>query len=201
MAIDLHLDHPVLLAITVSVHYCSECHHYFRVQPPFLRPDAIYTNRVVRTAVQSVYQDGMAIRRVGQRLSRDFWVQPSESIIRQWCRVYQATFDFETAYQAWVVSEFSGILCGDELYQDKLALLLAVDPAAAEGDRLVGYQLVSGAVTADEVEIFLTRLKAVGIAPAEVITDGSSLYPGVRSGPRQPTNCVSCTRPVGSRVG
>jgi transcriptional regulator with XRE-family HTH domain len=121
----------------------------------------------------------MAIRRVGQRLGRDFWVQPSESIIRQWCRAYQATFDFETDYQAWVVSEFSGILGVDELYQDKLALLLAVDPAAAEGDRLVGYQLVSGSVTADEVEAFLTRLKAVGIAPAEVITDGSSLYPGV----------------------
>ncbi len=179
MAIDLNLDHPVLLAITVSVHYCPGCHHYFRVQPPFLRPDAIYTNRVVRTAVQSVYQDGMAMRRVGQRLGRDFWVQPSESIIRQWCRTYQATFDFETDYQPWVVSEFSGILCVDELYQDKLALLLAVDPAAPEGDRLVGYQLVSGSVTADEVEAFLSRLKAAGIAPAEVITDGSSLYPGV----------------------
>jgi transposase len=179
MAIDLNLDHPVLLAITVSVHSCQACHHYFRVQPPFLRPDAIYTNRVVRTAVQSVYQDGMAMRRVGQRLGRDFWVQPSESIIRQWCRAYQATFDFETDYQGWVVSEFSGILCVDEVYQDKLALLLAVDPAAAEGDRLVGYQLVSGSVTADEVEAFLTRLKEAGIAPAEVITDGSSLYPSV----------------------
>jgi transposase len=179
MAIDLNLEHPVLLAITVSVHSCQVCHHYFRVQPPFLRPDAIYTNRVVRTAVQSVYQDGMAMRRVGQRLGRDFWVQPSEGIIRQWCRAYQATFEFETDYQAWVVREFSGILCIDEVYQDKLALLLAVDPAAAEGDRLVGYQLVSGSVTADEVEDFLTRLKAAGIAPAEVITDGSSLYPTV----------------------
>lgn len=178
-AIDLDLDHPVLLAVTVSVHYCPECHHYFRVRPPFLRPDAIYTNRVVRTAVQSVYQDGMAMRRVGQRLGRDFWVQPSEGIIRQWCRAYQATFEFETDYQAWVVRDFSGILCVDEVYQDKLALLLAADPAAAEGDRLVGYQLVSGSVTADEVEAFLTRLKAAGIAPAEVITDGSSLYPAV----------------------
>jgi transposase len=179
MAIDLNLEHPVLLAVTVSVHSCQACHHYFRVQPPFLRPDAIYTNRVVRTAVQSVYQDGMAMRRVGQRLGRDFWVQPSEGIIRQWCRTYQATFEFETDYQAWVVSEFSGILCVDEVYQDKLALLLAVDPAAAEGDRLVGYQLVSGSVTADEIEAFLTRLKVAGIAPVEVITDGSSLYPAV----------------------
>jgi hypothetical protein len=25
----------------VSVHHCLACQHYFRVQPPFLRPDAI----------------------------------------------------------------------------------------------------------------------------------------------------------------
>jgi transposase len=60
-----------------------------------------------------------------------------------------------------------------------LALLLAVDPAAPEGDRLVGYQLVSGSVEGSDMEAFLSRLKQVGIEPAEVITDGSSLYPGV----------------------
>ena len=180
-AIDLALDHPVLLQLTVSVHHCEACHHYFRVQPPFLRPDAIYTNRVVVKAVQSVYQDQMAVRRVVVRLGRDFWVQPSERMIRQWCRTYGASFDFETDYQAWVVSEFSGILCVDEVYQDQLALLLAVDPAAPDGDRLVGYQLITGSVDADDVETFLTRLKAVGIEPAEVITDGSSLYPAVLS--------------------
>lgn len=179
VAIDLNLDQPVLLAVVVSIHHCQLCRHYFRVQPPFLRPDAIYANRVVSTAVQSVYQDGMAIRRVSQRLARDFWVQPSEKMVRCWCRAYQASLDFETDYQPWVVSEFSGILCVDEVYQDKLALLLAVDPAAPDGDRLVGYQLVTGSVEGSEMEVFLTRLQAVGIEPDEVITDGSSLYPGV----------------------
>ena len=58
VAIDLALDHPVLLLVRVSVHYCLPCHHYFRAQPPFLRPDTMYTNRVVQTAVHSVYQDG-----------------------------------------------------------------------------------------------------------------------------------------------
>ncbi len=179
--IDLDLDHPVLLHLTVSVHHCLACHHYFRVQPPFLRPDAIYTNRVVNTAVQSVYQDGMAVRRVANRLARDFWVRPSEKMVRQWCRAYQATLDFETDYQPWVVSEFSGILCVDEVYQDKLALLLAVDPAAPDGDRLVGYQLITGSVDADEVEAFLMHLKEVGIVPDQVVTDGSTLYPTLLS--------------------
>jgi hypothetical protein len=40
-AIDLDLDAPVLLQITVRVHRCPACRQHFRAQPPFLRPDAI----------------------------------------------------------------------------------------------------------------------------------------------------------------
>lgn len=100
-------------------------------------------------------------------------------MIRSWCRTYSAEFDFETDYQSWVVQEFSGILCVDEVYQGQLALLLAVDPAAPDGDRLVGYQLMHGSVDASDVEQFLSHLKAVGIKPDEVVTDGSKLYPAV----------------------
>gem|GEM_PF-6214056 len=52
----------------------------------------------------------------------DFWVQPSEKMIRIWCQAYSQALDFETDYQPWVVREFSGILCVDEVYQDDLAL-------------------------------------------------------------------------------
>jgi transposase len=180
-AIDIDLDHPVLLLVTVSVHHCDACNHYFRAQPPFLRPDAIYSNRVVEKAVQAVCHDGMAMRRVPARLARDFWVQPSEGMIRHWVRTYYETFDFAADYQPWVVGEFSGILCVDEVYQGQLALLLAVDPATPDGDRLVGYQLVHGHVDATSVEAFLTRLKAAGVEPEQVITDGSALYPTVLS--------------------
>jgi transposase len=178
-AIDLNLEYPVLLHVTVSVHHCEECDHYFRAQPPFLQRGAIYANRVVDKAVQSVYEDGMAMRQVPIRMARDFWVRPSEGSVRHWCRTYGESFDFATDYQPWVVSEFSGILCVDEVYQDRLALLLAVDPAAPDGDRLVGYQLVHGTVDATEVEHFLAHLREVGIDPDQVITDGSSLYPTV----------------------
>lgn len=178
-AIDLDLEHPVLLHITVSVHYCDECHHYFRVQPPFLQRGAIYTNRMIDRAIQSVYEDGMAMRRVTVRMARDFWVRPSEGTIRRWCRAYSETFDFAADYQPWVVSEFSGILCVDEVYQGRLALFLAVDPAAPDGERLVGYQLGHDTVDATEVERFLAHLQEVGLDPEEVITDGSKLYPTV----------------------
>lgn len=176
-AIDLDLDQPVLLLVTVSVHHCPPCRHYFRAQPPFLRPDATYANRVVATAVASVYEDGMARTRVSRRLARDFWVRPSEAMIRHWCRDYARGLDFARDYQAWVIEEFSGVLCVDEVYQEHVAVLLAVDPAAPDGDRLVGYQLVHGEVSAATVQGFLERLRAAGVDPDEVITDGSPLYP------------------------
>jgi hypothetical protein len=163
----------------VSVHHCRVCDHYFRAQPPFLRPDAIYARRVVRKAIEAVNQDGLAMRRVPQRLARDFWVQPSEKMVRLWRRADAARLDFATDYQPWIVETFSGVLCVDEVYQGDLALLLAVDPAAPEGDRLVGYQLVHGAVDQATTAAFLRRLAAAGIQPDQVITDGSALYPSL----------------------
>lgn len=178
-AIDIDLDQPVLLAVVVSVHHCRPCRRYFRAQPPFLRAGATYADRVVLKAVQSVHQDGMAMRRVPARLARDFWVRPSEKMVRLWCRGYAAGLDFATDYQPWVVESFSGILCVDEVYQGKLALLLAVDPAAPDGDRLVGYELVHGTVDQSAMGAFLRRLAAIGIRPDQVITDGSALYPSL----------------------
>jgi transposase len=177
-AIDINLDHPVLLLVTVSVHRCRTCSRHFRVQPPFLRPNAVYAERVREKAVFSVYEDGMPFRRVAKRLARDFWVSPSEAMVRRWCHEYAESVDFCGDYQAWVLEEFSGILCVDEVYQDKLALLLAVDPAVPGGDRLVGYQLIHGQVDRKEVEGFLLRLRQAGIEPDQVLTDGSPLYPG-----------------------
>jgi transposase len=179
IAVDLDLDRPILLAVTISVHHCLTCQHYFRAQPPFLRTDATYSRRVVLKAVEAVHQDGMALRHVPARLARDFWVRPSEGMIRRWCKIYRAGFNFEADYQPWVVREFSGILCVDELYQDDMALLLAVDPAATDGDRLVGYLLVHGSIDADVVAKFLASLKDAGVQPEQVITDGSALYPTV----------------------
>ena len=135
VAVDIDLEQPVILAVEVSVHACPACGRTFRAQPPFLRRRAIYTRRVVQKAVEAVYCDGLAARCVPDRLARDFWVKPSEKMVRLWCRAFAAEVDFTTDYQPWVVANFSGILCVDEVYQGELALLLAVDPAAPDGDR------------------------------------------------------------------
>jgi hypothetical protein len=181
VAVDIDLDHPVVLAVEVSVHVCATCSRMFRAQPPFLRPRAIYTRRVVQKAIEAVHRDGLAARCVPDRLARDFWVKPSEKMVRLWCRAFATELDFTADYQPWVVANFSGILCVDEVYQGDLALLLAVDPAAPDGDRLVGYTLLSNTKAVDRqmVKAFLEQLQAAGIDPDEVITDDSRLYPSV----------------------
>jgi hypothetical protein len=60
VAVDIDLDQPIVLAIEVSVHVCAACSRMFRARPPFLRPRAIYTRRVVQKAVEAVFCDGLA---------------------------------------------------------------------------------------------------------------------------------------------
>ena len=101
--IDIDLDHPVLLLVSVSVHRCPGCSRYLRAQPPFLRKSAVDAERVRENAVLSVYEDGMAFRPVTVLLARDFWVSPIEAMIRRWCWDYAEVLDFEGDFQSWVV--------------------------------------------------------------------------------------------------
>ncbi|RYG85417.1 hypothetical protein EON77_05615 [bacterium] len=177
-ALDLALDRIGFLRVIVGVYRCLPCRRYFRAQPPFLRPDAVYTNRVVVAARDAVFRDGMAFSRVPDRLAREYRLRPSEATVRAWCRTHASGVELATDYAPWVAASFSGVLCVDEVYQGKLALLLAVDPRAPEGDRLVGYELVRDAVEQADIERFLERLRREGIEPDEVVTDGAAFYPG-----------------------
>jgi hypothetical protein len=99
-ALDLCLDGIGLLRVLVGVYFCKDCQTYFRAQPPFLRRDASYTNRVVATAAASVFEDGMSFRKTVERLARDFWLRPGEATIRNWCRNYAEHHGLDQEYQA-----------------------------------------------------------------------------------------------------
>lgn len=124
--------------------------------------------------MDSVLKDGLPFCRVPDRMARDFWVHPSESSIRLWVKRQICALPWKESYEPWVVENFSGVLCVDEVYQGKIALFLAVDP---KRDRLVGYQLLRGPVSGADAADFLGRLRDLGIFPDEIVTDGSSLYP------------------------
>ena len=85
-------------------------------------------------------------------------------MVRMSVAPFAAEVDFTTAYQPRVVANFSGMLCVDAVYQGELAFLLAVDAAAPDGDRLVGYTLLSNtkAVDQDAIKALLAELRAAG---------------------------------------
>jgi hypothetical protein len=65
------------------------------------------------------------------------------------------------------------------MYQGRIAVLLATDPSGPQGDRLIAFQLIEGKVLSEHVSSFFERIRAIGIHPHEIVTDGSNLYPDV----------------------
>lgn len=139
-AIDVDLDGPVFLLVTVGVHHCRRCERHFRAQPPFLRPNALYTERVRQKATLSVYEDGMAGRKAGKQETGPGLLglpergdgPPLVPRVRRECGLRRGLPAVGSR------GVLRGSLCVDEVYQDRLALLLALDPAVPGGDRLVG---------------------------------------------------------------
>jgi transposase-like protein len=121
-----------------------------------------------------VEQDRMPMRRVHQRMQRDFGLYPSVSTLMRWWREEAQSLDV-AGYQSQVIGRFSGLLCIDEVYDGPWAILVATDPLQ---DRTVGYHLGTTA-NADDVEAFLRELRQRGLDPEMVMTDESPLYPKV----------------------
>ena len=73
-----------------------------------------------------------------------------------------------------VLSEFSGVMCIDEIHLGKRVLLLASDPIA---DNPLACALVSKNDAA-HMQRFMQNLKNRGFSPDTVVSDRSPLYPG-----------------------
>ena len=178
-ALDVSIEKLGMLRVKVGVFRCEDCKKYFRNQPSFLYPDCIYTNRVVSMALASVFEDGMPATGVSKRFERDFGISPTEGTIRHWIKNRDSNSALSGDYDKWIVDSFSGVMCVDEVYQGKFAVLLAVDPLSDDGDALIGHLVIEGNVEQSHVESFLDSLKEKGISPDQVVTDGSALYPGI----------------------
>jgi hypothetical protein len=149
-----------------------DCCKTFRSSPPGVDPKCLYDNKVREAVLDRILEDGLNIQRVRASLARDFLLDLSEGFVydclhKEVCRVGMAE------YREWTLEHFSGTLCIDELHLGRNTLLLATDPV---GDFPVGFALVSSN-DQDHMRRFLGNLKAHGIEPTTVITDGSNLYP------------------------
>jgi len=148
---------------------CSCC-KTFRSSPPGVDLGCYYDHKVRQAVLDRLLQDGMNVQNTRAALRRDFLLDLSEGFIydclhREVCRLDMAD------YRRWVLENFSGTLCVDELHLGRNTLLLATDPLA---DFPVAFALVSKN-DQDHMRRFLKNLKTWGLLPAVVITDRSPL--------------------------
>ena len=135
---------------------------------------ADYDAAVRQAVLDRILRDGLNVERTLQALHRDFLLTLSEGFVYDCLRWQVAQLDLAEHRQL-VLRRFSGTLCVDELHLGAYTLLLATDPLA---DLPVAFALVS-ANDQDHMGRFLANLKAWGLAPRAVVTDGSSLYPAL----------------------
>lgn len=152
---------------------CS-CGKTFRTNPPDVEPKARYDNKVRQAVLDRILDDGMSVERVIASLRRDFLLDLSDGFVYD-CLDWQAKQLDLAEHRRRVLERFSGTLCVDELHLGRTTLLLATDPLQ---DFPVAFALVS-ANDSDHMRRFLKNLRAWGLRPEVVVTDGSNLYPAL----------------------
>jgi hypothetical protein len=151
-----------------------ECSTTFRNTHEDVLPRAAYDNKVRDLVLDRILKDGMSVERTLRSLERDFLLDLSSGFVYDVLRDRVAQLDLAT-HRREVLGRFSGTLCIDELHLGRFTLLLATDPLS---DLPVAFALVT-ANDQPHMRRFLGNLKAWGLAPEVVVTDGSNLYPAV----------------------
>lgn len=152
---------------------CSCC-RYFRTSPPEVKPKAGYDDRVRQAVLDRILEDAMSIEGILRALRRDFLLELSTGFVYDCLHEAVARLDL-AEHRRQVMQRFSGTLCVDELHLGRYTLLLATDPLR---DLPVAFALVEANDQPHRAR-FLGNLKAWGLLPRVVVTDGSGLYPTV----------------------
>jgi len=158
----------VYLNITYAEYRAQcDCCNTFRSSPPGVDLKCQYDNQVRQAVLDRLLEDGMSLQRVLAALKRDFLLDLSEGFAYDCLHREVARLEM-SEYRHWVLGQFSGTLCVDELHLGRYTLLLATDPL---GDFPVAFALV-GKNDQDHMRRFLKNLQNWGLSPEVVITDG-----------------------------
>ena len=149
-----------------------ECSATFRNTHADVLPRAAYDNKVRDLVLDRILKDGMSVERALRSLRREFLLELSSGFVYDVLHDRVARLDL-AMHRRKVLEHFSGTLCVDELHLGRFTPLLATDPLS---DLPVAFALV-GANDRDHMRRFLGNLKAWGLVPEVVVTDGSNLYP------------------------
>ena len=172
---------PRELIVIYSQHYCTRCRKYFNADMTDLAaPGSHYTKRVVDTAVRLVIEDGLPYRAASWSLWRDHRVFVPYATIQNWVEDggEKAQRRIPTDYLDWALSDFSGYIAADELYDGPFCVLSIVDNRTF---KRLSYHVLDRDPTQVDVEAFFRRfrqaLEARGLTVQGITTDGSTLYP------------------------
>jgi hypothetical protein len=160
------------LDVRYAEYRCRPCRKSFRPWPLDVPPKSSYCPLVRRAVLDRLLGDGLNVERARQAMRRDFLLDLSAGFVYD-CLGWELRRLGLPERRRRVLAAFSGTLCIDELHLGRHALLLATDPLA---DEVVGFALVGDNDLA-HMRRFLLTLRAHGLLPEVVITDGSNLYP------------------------
>ena len=147
------------------------CCKYFQASVPGVPYRGRYSYEVRNSVANAVIRDRMPYRLVQQRMAEEYRLALSVGYIHD-CFVWaHEQIDLE-AHWDFVVANFSGVLCIDEVHDSGKTILFASDPLS---DFTVSFELVE---TNDQAHMnaFLQKLKDRGLTVQVAITDGSPLY-------------------------
>ena len=139
-----------------------------------------YQPRLTDTAVRLVIEDGLPYRTASWSLSRDHRVFVPYATIQNWVEDggEKAQRRIPTAYLDWALSDFSGYIAADKLYDGPFCVLSIVDNRTF---KRLSYHVLDRDPTQVDIEAFFRRfrqaLEARGLTVQGITTDGSTLYP------------------------
>jgi len=149
---------------------CS-CSKYFQAAIPGVPYKGRYSLEVRNYVSNALIRDRMPYRLVQQRLKEDHLLAVSLDYIHRCFLWAHAQIDQEAHWQ-FVLANFSGVLCIDEVHDSGRTILFATDPL---NDFTVSFQLVEVNEQV-HMDAFLQQLKDRGLQVLVAISDGSPLY-------------------------
>ncbi|MGH9361916.1 MAG: transposase [Thermoanaerobaculia bacterium] len=169
-----HLAHkvPAFWRIFVGIYAATcVCAKFFTSTVEGVALRAGYTDAVRQKVVDLLIRDHLPLRKVQTHLKEDFALEVSVGFIYDCLNGAEAKID-KAAYWEWVLKNFSGVMCVDEVHDCGRTILVATDPL---NDVTVDFK-INEKNDQPSMNAFLDSLKNRGLRVLVAVTDGSALY-------------------------
>jgi hypothetical protein len=166
----LHRRAWIVAEVGVYRARCACC-QYFQAPIPGVPYRGRYSYEVRNTVANALIRDRMPYGLVIRRIQEDYRLTLSLGYIHACFLWAHEQINMETHWD-FVRTNFSGVLCIDEVHDSGRTILFATDPL---GDFTVSFKVVENN-DQDQMDTFLQALKDRGLNVQVALTDGSPLY-------------------------